>query len=341
MPNQKRERLFLKLTASVLIGLLLLAIWFALSDLGVIWDHIRNVNLTYIMLGLVFYTISYVLRSYRWKLLLSQIKDISLKRVFMLFMTGNLINFMVPIRLGELAKAMMLKKVHDIPISLSLPSILLDKIADLLPVMLILLIGPFLAFQIPSYLWLILVAVAIILAIAIIITVLSAYREKLARKLLKHFAFMLPLKQRPKINKIIDLFIDGFSILKKDRRKIFLVMAFTLFAILSDGLYFYLFLSAFKVHLSYLIVLFGYTIFVISFILPTPPAQIGSNEMLFFLIFSALFGAERNAVSSAVIVAHALTALIILGLGFFSMSCLGMRLFDLIKKGKLTEKKAL
>ena len=47
-----------------------------------------------------------------------------------------------------------------------------------------------------------------------------------------------------------------------------------------------------------LVVVYGYTLFNLSFILPSPPGQVGSNELIGLLIFSGVFRVSRTGVGA-------------------------------------------
>ena len=52
----------------------------------------------------------------------------------------------------------------------------------------------------------------------------------------------------------------------------------------------YLAFRAVGVSLSLSVVLYGYTFYNLAYILPTPPAHVGSNELIGLLVFSGMFG---------------------------------------------------
>jgi len=58
-------------------------------------------------------------------------------------------------------------------------------------------------------------------------------------------------------------------------------------------------------------VLFGYTLINLSYALPQPPAQLGSNEWMMIIIFSAGFALTKDSASAIMAFAHVLTAVLI------------------------------
>ena len=70
-------------------------------------------------------------------------------------------------------------------------------------------------------------------------------------------------------------------------------------------------LLAFKavgVTISPQVALYGYTLFNLAFILPTPPGHLGSNELVGLLIFAGVFGISRSGVAAMFLFSHPWTA---------------------------------
>jgi uncharacterized membrane protein YbhN (UPF0104 family) len=73
-------------------------------------------------------------------------------------------------------------------------------------------------------------------------------------------------------------------------------------------------------------VLYGYTFFNLAFILPTPPGQVGSNEVIGLLIFSGLFGLSRQGVGAMFLFSHPWTAVLMVVSGLVCLSAMGLSL---------------
>ena len=71
-----------------------------------------------------------------------------------------------------------------------------------------------------------------------------------------------------------------------------------------DALFCLLAFRAVGVTVPVLVVLYGYTLFNLSFILPSPPGQVGSNELIGLLIFSGVFRVSRAGVGAMFLFSH-------------------------------------
>ena len=69
----------------------------------------------------------------------------------------------------------------------------------------------------------------------------------------------------------------------------------------------------------------------LTYILPTPPAQIGSNEFMWVVIFSFALGVNNNLTGAAVATVHILTTIVIFVIGAISLSSIGIKLSEVLK----------
>ena len=111
------------------------------------------------LLSGIAFLIAFSIRGMRWKLFLNPIGKVSTFKAIQLFLVGIFLNFLLPIRGGEVAKTIMLKRVANIPISRSLPTVAMDKALDLMPALFIMAIVPLLGVRMDIKLWLVLATV--------------------------------------------------------------------------------------------------------------------------------------------------------------------------------------
>jgi uncharacterized membrane protein YbhN (UPF0104 family) len=104
-------------------------------------------------------------------------------------------------------------------------------------------------------------------------------------------------------------------------------------AILMDGLFFLMLFKAFNVEIGFLKLLFGYTLIYLSYVIPQPPAQLGSNEWIMLIIFSLGLGLEKNSVSSIMIFSHAMTGILLSIIGVIGISYSGFKVTHLDFRG--------
>ena len=123
--KQKKGSLLLIISTLILGGIIYLA------DPVAILINLRNIKPVYWILFTIIFTMTTLLRVYRWKLLLSNTKEISLLSLLPVKLAGLAISNLTPGRGGEPVKAFLLKRKEGVPVSKGLFSIVLEKLLDL------------------------------------------------------------------------------------------------------------------------------------------------------------------------------------------------------------------
>lgn len=324
-----------KSTLSVIIGLaigiILIVLWLFSFDFSFFVETLRGLNISFIILGGLLYIMAYFIRSLRWNLLLRKQAALSVKDSWLISAAGNWLNYLIPIRAGEFAKALMVKKLKSVSAVSVMPSIFIDKFFDMLGIFFVLLLIPFVGIHISKGLNILIILLILMFFIIFGILILAATHKGRITSILQIIFSWLPSKFRSKINDLIVLFIDGLNIFEHRRSIIIYAVLLTALGVLFDSLYFYFMFKAFNQDISFLIVLFGYTLINLSYVLPQPPAQLGSNEWMMIIIFSLGFGLTRNIASAIMVFAHLFTACIISALGLLGFSYAGIKSVRQIK----------
>lgn len=322
---------------SILLGVVFLYAWLKIVDWKAFISYFQKFDLKIALLFSFFYIFAYFLRSFRWKIILNPIKKISIRYSFFIFMSGMLINYLIPVRAGEVAKSIILKKKDQIRISESLPTIFIDKITDLFPIILILFLIPLISVRLNLALYIIVFVLFLIFLFFIGFLFFAVNHRIRAITFLNTILKISPKKYRQSLEDFFTNFVDGMAIMQnrpKDNCSIYLL---TILAVLSESLYIFIVFRAFGSMISYPKILFGYTLMNLTYILPTPPAQIGSNQFMWILIFSFALGENENLTSAAIAFSHLLTSILIFMIGAISMLSLKIKFSELTKKEVVTK----
>lgn len=322
---KNKKSIFIGIT----IGLVCLAIWIYLIDFAELKYYLQKINLLYLIFFSLFYIFAYLLRSIRWKIIINPVYRMGIREAFAYFMSGMLINYLIPIRAGEIAKSIFLKKNEDVSISYSLPTIFIDKLTDLFPIILIIVLVPILGVQLNDVLRGFIIAIFVLYLIFIFILIFSMKNRDLMHTILMKTRIILPKRFEKRLESFFYNFVDGMNILKGRVKDTLLVYGLTFVAMLSEGFFIYMVFKGLGYSQNNFIpILFGYTLMNLTYIFPTPPAQIGSNEFMWVIIFSFALGIDKNLTGAAVAIAHILTGLIIFIFGALSLSAIGMKVSD-------------
>ena len=138
---------FLKFSLPLLAGLMLLFYAFKNVQLD---DFLYKLNLTrygWVIGSMLLSLVAYASRAYRWQLLLRAAdQKVSTFRLTLAVFVGYLANLAFP-RLGEVVRCVVLKKTNQIPVSLSIGTVVTERIIDSLVLFFFLTIALLLEFD--------------------------------------------------------------------------------------------------------------------------------------------------------------------------------------------------
>jgi len=293
------------------------------------------------LLSGIAFLLAFSVRGIRWKLFLNPIGNVSTFTAIRIFLVSIFINFLMPISGGEIAKTLMLKRVAAIPISRSLPTVAMDRSMDLLPALFIIIIVPLLGMHMDNKLWLVLGTVAGLFIALIFFVGLAAWKRDAAITLLSKITGMLPKTYGGKITAFATSFVD--SLLTAVRRpRIFIpAVLLTCVAVTLDSLFAMLAFWTIGFPVSFGTAIFGYTVFNMFFIFPTPPGQLGSNEAVGLLVFTGLLHLSPNMVTAMIIFSHPWAALLMCTAGIVSLKALGLTMPTAMRRQAEVSEEAL
>ena len=104
------------------------------SSLGVAF---RDAKYIYIFPTIILMFLSFYLRAIRWKVLISPVKKVSILNLFSVNMIGFMANNVLPARLGEVIRPVMIARKEKINVSTSFATIVMERIFDMLGIIVI------------------------------------------------------------------------------------------------------------------------------------------------------------------------------------------------------------
>lgn len=131
----------------LLIGVAL--VWYSLSQISVttLVQYFKDADYTWIAIGITFGILSHISRAYRW---LFMAEPLGFKPKFansiMAVYSAYLINFTIP-RAGEIARASILTNYEGVPFDKGFGTIVAERIADTIMLLIIIAIALFLEFE--------------------------------------------------------------------------------------------------------------------------------------------------------------------------------------------------
>ncbi len=283
------------------------------------------------LLASITFLMAFTFRALRWKLFLNPVCRVGSIKVLQLFLIGVFLNFVLPIRAGELAKSLVLKRIAKVPLNQSLPTIAMDKAMDLLPALFIVVLIPFLGVHLNNIIWSILGLANAALIGLILFVVLAGWKRSIAIRLLQLVTKILPSFIKTKIETFVIGFVDTLLLSAKRPKTLLIAVLLTGIAAFFDGLYNFFAFWAIGHQLSITEAVFGYMLFNLFYILPNPPGQVGSNEVVALLIFGGLLHVPAVSVTAMVVLFHPWSGLLMCMMGMGCLSALGVKLSSAVR----------
>src|ERR1700682_2918749 len=122
---------WLRLALQTAIGLLLLWLWLRTVSVTEVLGHARVHSWWPVSLMIVLFLVTSLIRARRWLLLLRPLAPVGMVRAFAMNAAGGLLNYVLPIRSGDAARAWWLWRRHRVPAGSALATIVIDKACDL------------------------------------------------------------------------------------------------------------------------------------------------------------------------------------------------------------------
>jgi uncharacterized protein (TIRG00374 family) len=210
------RQFFINLGISIAIGSLF--IWLALR--GVNWSDIVGVFSSVdpmIVLGYFLYmVVIHFCRVIRWGILLKPLGKISFGRLFMVGTVGNMALVLLPLRLGEFARPLLISERGKIRVSSALATVVVERLIDslamaLLLVIILFLIGGRVAVPTEIRFWAWVVLIGFILLLGLLM--LAYWRQESTVRWFRWLVGLLSKRGAIRFGSILDAFIGGLRAL--------------------------------------------------------------------------------------------------------------------------------
>ncbi len=310
----------------VIIGLISTAFFLYFAARGVdLWELFQVILRTdYALLSLAvgLGLVTYWIRALRWKLILLPVKSVGSYSLFTVTVIGFMANNILPLRMGEVVKAFVLRVRENVGVSSALATIVIERAFDGTAIAVISL-GILFFPTVPV--WIRQAALGLLvffLCVLTGLTILALYKERLLPWLSLRQGTRGRLGQ--KVNEIAASFAQGVTILQ-DTSSVTLIGMFSVGLWLAHAAVFYLILLSLDMDLplhSTLVILVCTSIGVL---LPSAPGYIGTFHY-FSVLALAAFGVPKDLALGWALVAHAIQWAPVTLLGLLYTWALGLRI---------------
>lgn len=265
MKNSRYEKILAILITIILVGILFTQI--SLSD---VLSTLLSIDPVFILAGFVVYIGIYVLRAWRFHILLN--KEVSVTDLFSIGCVHNMLNNLLPARSGELSYVYLLKSEHDKTTGEGLGTLIIARIFDFIIITIFfLLLFLFMGNLAPGFMVLVFLGIFFLGTMVVLLLALLFYGNAILRRF-KRFSARLDFKKfqlGSYITKKSEETLSCFETYKagtinKHLSVILLSVGIWIFSYLN----FYLIACSMNIDLGYIPVLFASSFAVFSTVLP-------------------------------------------------------------------------
>lgn len=318
--------------ASLAIGIAISAVflWLAVRNVewSRLWDQIEHVRVMPLLAGFAAALAGLVAMAYRWHVLVGPSARVSVADTYDFTTIGFLAGLVIPQRLGDIVKVVLLARRGRVSRTTVLGTVLLERLTDM--VMLLSLAAIFAAtIRLPILLEASLVVVA---AVTAGVLIALCFRRVLITRVSGVARRFLPARPVSFIEVQIAKLADGFHTLQSGTQflsALALAALIWLLAGLSMSAYVQAFDLAVPWYAGFLVILLTN----LGGILPSSPGSIGVYHYMTVVALST-WSTDRTAALTFALVTHALTMLLIVTTGFWGLARQGLSLRT-IRKGYL------
>jgi len=280
-------------TLLFLLSIIVLTILIYASDPEKVWHTLKNTNLFFLTIALIIISIDVIIRSIRWQHLLNKVEvKISLLQSLKLMIPSLFISNISPAKSAEPIRSVLLKKTNGVDVSTSLPSIIVEKILDIILTSLISATGIIFliygAVQFSAWILLIIFLYLILLSLLIFVLTSETRIKIITAKIISMFLFIKGIEKIG--NEIVNFsLLTHQSFMKyNDTKCLFIASVFTLLIWVLEGILFYVFFLALNLEISPLLAFIMVPISTLVGIVSFLPGGIGSSEATLVIFISPL-----------------------------------------------------
>jgi glycosyltransferase 2 family protein len=320
------------------VGVLSSAIFLTLALQQVDWGRtaatLQDANWLLAFLGVGALVGTIVTFAFRWRLLLSSTAELSVKDTFLYIMIGYLANIVFPLRLGEVARAVLLGRRHGINPSLVFGSVVLERTLDVLTI-LILALGISFIMNIPAAIragMITLAGAGLVTLATLLVLARSGNRVLGVVGILPGF---VPRVLTERLAMLVARFAEGLAALRRGRELVLVVSLSVLaWAIAGTGTISYI--AAFHLDAPWYAGFFVLTVTNLGSAIPSSPGSIGVYHYLAVLALSIWVPDKSEALGYA-IGTHGINVLVNVLLGCTCLAREGIALQSIGAMGEMVE----
>lgn len=346
-----KKNLIISLTVGIVLSASALYLAFRNVPILDLFNYLGSINYLWVIPSILVGLFSFVIRVVRWQIILASVQKVNFWRAFHPLMIGFMINCILPGRLGEIARPVILRKRDNFPVSTGLATVAAERVFDI--VLLIILfvvvlatveISPDLTMTFGGYtlnretlekIGIGMLQLCLVLLAGIVLVTIEKTRSIINRLIYKipHMFFFIGPDRKKKLEEklftplvhIVDNFAQGLSLIK-DPRKICICLVLSV-AVWSTGALSYYIMSFGSpgIELTFLEMTAVMVIICFFIALPSVPGFWGVWEAGGVFAMT-IFGVAAKDAAGFTLANHAIQMIPVIIIGFISAVVIGVKI---------------
>jgi len=318
MVTMKRWQFWLGLAISIVF------LYYALRGLklGDLGSALKQANYWWLVPGVAIYFLGVWARSWRWHYLLRPIKTISTLKLFPITCIGYMGNNIYPARMGEVLRAVILKRHEGVAISASLATIIIERIFDGVVMLMFIFVNlPELARLtsssgfVGSIQNVALVGTGIFVGALIAFLLAAMFPERTVSIVQWIVERLIPHRFRGKVMGLVERFLQGTGSLRSPRDVLMVFLTSVVIWLFETGKYWFL-MHAFPFEVSFFTLMLMNGIVNLATTIPSAPGYIGTFDAPGIAVLTA-YGVDKATAAAYTLVLHVALWLPITALGAY------------------------
>ncbi len=311
----------------MLISALSIAVLLIFVDLEQVVTELRNADYLYLLFSGLGITLFLILRAIRWRFLLQGAAPLG--QIFHVQNIGYLITYILPFRLGDVARAILVGNMPGISLSAGLSTMVVERVLDLLFIVIML---PFTLAEIPRVpdeYETAAQTMGVLAAVATVALLILANQRGRIYRLVIALTTPLPFLNSERWARRADDMLAGMSALTR-LRDLAVLLILSVLVWLPIIFAYYSALAA--VHLNPTVAMAGFTVGAAALVVaaPSSPGQVGVFHLGVTAALEQVLGQPRDPAFSFAVLYHATNMLVVLIFGIIGVNRVRVNLGSLV-----------
>lgn len=328
MIKRKRNKFQILLELLISSTLMILALWGI--DFHALWKVLRDANYFWLIPSVLSVFFLLLLKAWRWRLLYYPEHKLLFSSLFTALSAGFFISNILPARLGEVSRVLLIVSEQPVGISRTTVTIIIEHLLDLSTLLVYLFfLMPFV--HLPPILTNTAKITGIAAAVGIIaMFVLSVWKSKLVlwfNGLSEKMSFF----KKPLIHSFVSNMLDGFTVMRTKTG--ILIIGISFFGWVLVFITAWTAAEALKLDVQLVAVMFAVVVTTMGMLIPSSPGYIGVFHYLTVVSLSTL-GIQKDTALALALLWHAVNYLTLSATGYIALWIHGTSLSQVLRRYK-------